>query len=87
MFNVIAKNVRIDFTFGIVDLFLQEIRELIRDILQERHFYVEENNEYSKQKQTNVIGLNDQVPIYADPKYFSFYVKWTEQPNTNDLVM
>lgn len=67
LFNVIAKN---------------EIRELIRDLLLERHFIVEENNEYSKQKQTNVIGLNDQVPVYDDPKYFSFYVKWTNIEQT-----
>jgi len=29
-----------------------------------------------KTKATNIIGLDDQVTNYNDPKFFSFSVKW-----------
>lgn len=57
-------------------LILQEIRELITEVLSEKHFQVEEENEYSKVKSTNIIGLDDQVTNYNDPKFFSFTIKW-----------
>eukprot|EP01128_Nolandella_sp_AFSM9_P000765 TRINITY_DN10893_c0_g1_i1.p1 TRINITY_DN10893_c0_g1~~TRINITY_DN10893_c0_g1_i1.p1 ORF type:complete len:468 (+),score=117.01 TRINITY_DN10893_c0_g1_i1:95-1405(+) len=53
-----------------------EIRELICEVLAEKHFVVEEENEFSKVKSTNIIGLDDQVTNYNDPKFFSFTVKW-----------
>lgn len=49
---------------------------MIVELLQEKHFVVEEESEYSKVKTTNIIGLDDQVTNFNDPKYFSFSVKW-----------
>jgi hypothetical protein len=60
--------------FNVVSL--TEVRDLIIELLQEKHFEVTQTYEYSKTKATNIIGLHDQVTNYYDPKYFSFNIKW-----------
>lgn len=61
IFNVISMN---------------EMREFIVELLKSKDFIVEDENEYSKKKTTNIIGLHDQVTNYDDPKYFTFHIKW-----------
>jgi len=61
IFNIISKN---------------EIRELIAELLKEKDFEITISYEYSKTKSTAIIGLDDQVTNYNDPKFFSFTIKW-----------
>jgi hypothetical protein len=61
LFDVISKN---------------EIRELIVELLEEKLFTIEVTQEYTKTKATDIIGLDDQVTNYNDPKYFSFNIRW-----------
>lgn len=55
---------------------MDEMREFIVELLKSKDFLVEDENEYSKKKTTNIIGLHDQVTNYDDPKYFTFHIKW-----------
>lgn len=55
----------------------QEIRELIVELLEEKQFLITDlSQEYSKTKATDIIGLDDQVTNYNDPKFFSFEIRW-----------
>jgi len=54
----------------------QEIREILVELLKGKDFQVTETNEYSKTKATSIVGLQDQVVNYNDPKYFAFQIKW-----------
>lgn len=55
----------------------KEIRELVVELLKEKQFtIISQQQEYSKTKATDIIGLDDQVILYNDPKFFSFLVKW-----------
>ena len=45
-------------------------------MFEEKHFSVSVEEEYSKIKSTNIIGLDDQVTNYNDPKFFSFTIAW-----------
>jgi len=62
IFNIISKN---------------EIRELIIELLREKHYEIVTSEEYSKTKPTAIIGLHDQVTNYNDPKFFSMKIHWS----------
>lgn len=47
------------------------------ELLEEKQFLISDlSQEYSKTKATDIIGLDDQVTNYNDPKFFSFEIRW-----------
>jgi len=55
---------------------INEIRGIIVELFKDKGFEIEESNEYSKAKTTDIIGLKDEITNYNDPKYFTFLIKW-----------